>query len=296
MQLKKNDLIDIIAPGSIGQKDHFKKALGVLRDRGFKTRFPEDMYGPTKMVSNTDERRFDHLQKALLNTESKAIWCVRGGYGSIRLLPHLAKLKKPRHKKIFIGYSDVTSLHLFLNQNWGWPTIHGPLLDRVGKGVMTPIENKSLWNLIEGEPGPVRFSDLKTLLPMSKSITGKIIGGNLMVAQSTLGTPFQIDGSNRILFFEEIDERPYRIDRILHHMEQAQVFKKAKAILFGQIVGIPTEEIAILKNDVLLPFAKRMKCPVITGLSVGHGTKQLSLPLNQQATLVCNGEKAQLTL
>lgn len=298
MYLHPGDTVDIIAPGSVGKIEHLLKAIEVLEAQGLCVRIPPDLYGATQMVSNTDERRWAHLKSALTNRESKAIWCVRGGYGALRLLPRLARLKKPQHKKLLIGYSDITSLHIFLNQCWRWPTLHGPLLDRVGKGVMTSAEQRVLLDVVMGRQSAVEFGRLRVLNTQHRSararLHGTLTGGNLMVAQSTLGTPFQLEGRGKILLFEEIAEKPYRIDRILHHMEQAHVFSGVKAVIFGQIVGVSAEEARLIQNDVLKSFAARSPFPVLTGLPSGHGDPQWPVPFHRPAILKISGPRGEL--
>jgi muramoyltetrapeptide carboxypeptidase len=256
---------------------------------------PHDLYGGTKIVSNTDARRFEHFVAAL-RSDSSAIWCVRGGYGSLRLLPALAKLPKPKTEKLLIGYSDVTSLHLFLNQRWRWPTLHGPLLDRIGKGNGSPRETAFLKNVIFGHKETVSFKPLQVLRPQksARRIRGTVLGGNLIVAQSTLGTPSAIKGRGKILFFEEIGERAYRFDRVLHHMEQAGVFRDVRAVIFGHITGVDTSELRLIRHLILPEFAKRSRFPVLTGLNSGHGDLQLALPLGTRAELEIRGDRAVL--
>jgi muramoyltetrapeptide carboxypeptidase len=296
MKLSRGDTIDVIAPGSIGERAHLVKATKILQDRGYQVRWPHDLYGPTKIVSQTDERRFAHLREALVSN-SKLIWCARGGYGTLRLLPLLKKLKCPLNKKLLLGYSDITSLHVFLNQYWSWPTLHGPLLDRLGRGVMSRREQNLLFSILEGEKTSVKFENLKVLSgprKFSQPLRATVVGGNLVTAQSTLGTPFALNGRNQFLFFEEIGERAYRVDRILQHMRQAGLFARVKAVLFGDIVGVAPEEKRLIVSQVLKPFAQSSPFPVVTGLQVGHGSIQKVLPFLTPAMLEFSGSRARL--
>jgi muramoyltetrapeptide carboxypeptidase len=298
------DTVDIIAPGSVGQKAYLKKAIAMLHQWGLKTRVPDDLYGGTKIVSNTDRRRFEHLRDAL-NSESAAIWCVRGGYGSLRLLPALAKLKRPVQQKLLIGYSDITSLHIYLNQKWRWPTLHGPLLDRLGKGSGSERETRFLKQVLFGEKTTADFKNLQRIetsknqkqilnSQRTKTLRAPVLGGNLMIAQSTIGTPYELKGRGRILFFEEIGEKAYRFDRVLHHMEQAGVFTGTKAVIFGHITGVEPGELRLIRHLILREFAERSSFPVFTGLNSGHGQLQLALPLGTPAVLKIRGGSAQL--
>ena len=300
MTLNAGDTVDIVAPGSVGQLDHLLSAIQVLESKGLCVRIPSDLYGQTAIVSNTDDRRFAHLKDALTNQVSKAIWCVRGGYGALRLLPRLQRLQRPSQPKLLIGYSDITSLHIFLNQCWRWPTLHGPLLDRVGKGVMLPGERDKIFDLIMGEKNEISFPALRLLNASKVGLRGRlhstISGGNLMVAQSTLGTPFRLLGKGRILMFEEIAEKAYRIDRVLYHLEQAGVFHGVKAVIFGQIVGVEKEEFQLIQEEVLKPFALRSHFPVLQGLPSGHGDPQWPVPFLRPTHLQWKGSRARLVV
>lgn len=142
--LDLGDVVDLIAPGFGSSPSEIRGAVRFLKSWGLSPRVPKDLLGTDVLCSNSDVRRFRFLQRALLAADSKAIWCLRGGYGANRLLPFLDELKIPAQNKVLLGYSDVTSLHLFLNHQWGWNTIHGPLLDRFSKGVGRSRDQKEI--------------------------------------------------------------------------------------------------------------------------------------------------------
>ncbi len=131
-KLKPGDVVDVVAPGWKCSPKDLKLALEELKSWQLTPRVPKNIFAKESLFSNSDQERFMQLKRALLAKDSQAVWCLRGGYGSIRLIPYLAKLKKPSFCKAFLGLSDITSLHLFLNQYWNWSTIHGPLLERHG--------------------------------------------------------------------------------------------------------------------------------------------------------------------
>ena len=124
--LKKGDIVDVVAPGFSISDEKLKAGLEFLKDLGLKPRVPNDLFGEDIVCSHRDEIRLKHLKNAFLAKDSKAIWCVRGGYGSIRLIEELSKLKKPKQNKLFIGYSDACTIHNYLNQFWGFASLHGP--------------------------------------------------------------------------------------------------------------------------------------------------------------------------
>ncbi len=298
--LRAGDIVDIVAPGSSCSKDVFENSVNWLKAQGFVPRFPKDILDPQTFISNTDEKRLKYLLVALKSKDSKAVWCLRGGYGAIRLVPELLKIKKLPQKKLFIGYSDVTTLHLWLNQKMKWPTIHGPLLDRCGQNQLSELQKNELLGLLSGQKKEIHFSNLKALNPAAqkiknKKIEGKIFGGNLTVFCSSLGTPLQPKIQNDFLFFEDIGERGYRIDRMLHQIEQAGILKKCKAVFLGDfILGQETNG----ENHVwstIQNFFEKSKIPVFSGLECGHGEVQRPLILNSKATLTCSDSIRLLT-
>lgn len=294
--LKPGDLIDIVAPGSATNFEFLQNGIVYLEAQGFKTRYPKEIIKPLLFLAQSDEFRFQSLKKALYAKDSKAIWCLRGGYGSIRLLPFLDKLKKPSMQKLLIGMSDITSLHLYLNQKWNWPTLHAPLLDRIGKNLIQTDNLQEVLKVIT-EPNPVTFHNLRALNKLAlgkKNIRGKVRGGNLVVVGSSLGTKYQIDSTDCILFFEEIGERAYRVDRILQQCGQAGVFRKAKAVVFGDFTDCLEPDQKNLIPETLKQFFEKQKIPAFFGLQAGHDIIQRPIFFNTEAQLSCGPDAKML--
>ncbi len=286
--LQPGDLIDIIAPGSATEAIILENCVVALKSWGYQVRVAANILVPELFLSNSDEFRYKDLKKALLAQDSKAIWCLRGGYGSIRLLPLLNTLKKPKQQKLFIGISDVSSLHLFLNQQWNWPTLHGPLIDRVGLGLLSIENSDEMKAVITGRAEQTVFDNLIPLTSMAssfKKIEGPVIGGNLMVITSSLGTANQIRGEGKILFFEEMSERGYRIDRCLQQMKQAGVFKKVKAVVLGDFIKCQEPNGTDLSLPTLIQFFQNLKLPAFSGVQSGHAPLQRPLFFNTKAQI-----------
>lgn len=285
--LKDGDVIDVVAPGFRCSQKELQDGVRFLMEWGFVPRVPHDLFGPSKLFSNTDSKRLKHLQKAFYAKDSKAIWCLRGGYGSIRLLEDLKKMRKPSQAKWLLGYSDITSLHEFAMSRWGWVTFHSPLLDRLGRGEFSAQETKELKQFLLGKKTKVEFDGLKVLYaPKSKAkLSGVIHGGNMTVLQSSLGTDFQMRRHSGFLFFEDVGERPHRVDRMITQMSLAGVFDKTKAILLGDFLVSDKTEQKNIFYDVWMRFAQEKKIPVIMNMPVGHGVRQRLLPLGTMSTL-----------
>jgi muramoyltetrapeptide carboxypeptidase len=293
-KLKSGDIVDVIAPGYATSPETLAVAEKFLRDQGFIPRFPKDLLSPTHFHSNTDALRFAHLKKALLAKDSAAIWCLRGGYGSNRLVPWLAKLKAPAKSKIFIGISDVTSLHVFLNQKWKWCTLHAALLDRISSPRMPKALMDETLQVLKGEITEIHFENLRSMNKKAdtlKNLQAPIVGGNLTTLQSSLGTPWSIQTKDRLLFLEDIGERGYRVDRMLEHFKQAGILKGCKGILLGHWLGgeEPEDKNSEHKSRVFEALerfaAENPALPMWSGIESGHDSNLRALPFGTQASL-----------
>jgi muramoyltetrapeptide carboxypeptidase len=282
--LKEGDLVDVIAPGYPSHQHEIESARDFLNKWNLRSRIPRDIVKPHFLHSHEDEQRFLFLKNSIESKDSHVIWCLRGGYGSNRLLPFLSKMRKPKKPKLLIGISDITSLHTFFTQKWGWSTLHAPLLDRLGRGLIGSRFEKELNNLLFGRQDIIEFGKLRPLNNSAKTmqkVNCTIVGGNLTVLQSTLGTPWQIDCTKKILFIEDLGERGYRIDRMLEQFRQAGLFDRCQALILGDFLG--GEEPQTKKNNFKLIFkrwANDLAIPVFKGLPAGHAKIQRPVPLN----------------
>ena len=263
--------------------------IKALRKLGLVPRVPKDIFAKSVLFSNSDEKRLHQLKRAVFAPDSNLIWCVRGGYGAIRLMSEIEKWKRPKHSKILLGYSDITTLHVHVNQKWKWPSLHGPLLDRLSRNHLTQAEQKELFGVLYGAQPEVTFKQLRPLNAAARrrrTLHAPVLGGNMTVLQSALGTPSALKPRHCILFFEDTGERPHRVDRMLTQFEQAGWFKHARAVLFGHFQLSDPKDKRNLWHDVIPRFTKAMKIPVLAGLPVGHDpAAQRTLPFNTPAEL-----------
>lgn len=296
----ENDVIDVIAPGYPSQAHEVDGSRDFLLKWKLRPRIPRGLIKPHFLHAHEDEQRFGFLKAAIESRDSRVIWCLRGGYGSNRLLPMLAKMKKPKESKLLIGISDITSLHTFFIQEWGWSTLHAPLLDRLGRGLVSPRYEKELHELLFGKRQTIEFKKLKPLNESAqrvRDLKSKIVGGNLTVLQSTLGTPWQLDCRRSLLFVEDLGERGYRIDRMFEQFRQAGVFKQCHGLILGDFIG--GEEPATKKNNFALVFkrwAQDLDLPVFRGLEAGHAEIQRPVPLNTSCELNVENGKVRLLI
>lgn len=287
--LRPGDIVDLVAPGFGPTPQEIGLALKFLRQWDLVPRVTPDLLGKDVLCSNSDKKRFEFLHRALCAEDSQALWCLRGGYGSNRLLPYLHQLKPPRHNKVLIGYSDVTTLHLFLNQFWGWNTLHAPLLDRLSKGLSRKQDQKEIKDCLWGKKSTLCFQNFKPLNQLArqkKMIKASITGGNLTTWVSAVGTPWEGRAAGQILFFEDIGEPGRKIDRMLVQLEQSGGLKGVKAMLLGDFVGGAQPNGRHLWRKVLQRFAEEASFPVFHHFPSGHGSRQRTVALGPLAQLV----------
>ena len=296
--LKPGDIVDVVAPSSWCSQVEFDLGVKYLASLGLQIRFPKNIFKPDFIYANSMATTLDHLKKAFYSPDSKAIWCARGGAGSFRFLSELKKWRVPQITKVFIGLSDITTLHVFLNQKWNWPTLHGPMISMLTPQKASRAERQDLERVIFGKTPEQLFLNL---IPMNKyaqdkrRINGPILVGNLCFLQNNLGTPWQPKSRDRIVFFEDIDERGYEVERMLVHLENARFFKDVSAVVIGEFVGGLEKDGRDLVKVALKRFAERMKIPVVKGVKSGHGSFVRTLPLNTPATLT-TGKTCQLVV
>lgn len=287
--LQDQDIVDVVATGYPSKPHEVEGARDFLLKWNLTPRMPKGLIKPHFLHANEDQARFSFLKAAIESSDSRVIWCLRGGYGSNRLIPMLAKMKKPKAKKLLIGISDITSLHTFFIQEWGWSTLHAPLLDRLGRNLVAPKHEKELHQILFGPEKSIEFKKLKPMNEAARKVQilkSRIVGGNLTVLQSSLGTPWQFSAKGALIFIEDLGERGYRIDRMLEQFRQAGMFEKCDGILLGDFIG--GEEPSTGKNNFDLVFkrwAKDLKIPIYKGLEAGHAVVQRPVPLNTHCVL-----------
>ncbi len=280
--IQPGQIVDVIAPASACTRQELNKAVKAIEQLGLKPRVPKDLIVKMPLFSNTDARRWVHLQRALTAPDSNLIWCLRGGYGAIRLMPQLRELKKPVRPKILLGYSDISSLHLHLNQHWRWPSLHGPVLASLSRVRGYSADLQELFDVLSGYQGQVRFENLHPLNAAARRkglVEARTIGGNMTVLQSSLGTPSALKPAGHFLFFEDLNERPHRVDRMLTQFAQAGWFDKCRAVVLGEFILTKARDRRELWEDVFKRFANSVDIPVVSGLPVGHGARNRVLPL-----------------
>lgn len=278
--LRAGDWVEIVAPASRGLRE-LAALKSLLSTWGLQVLVDERIFGEDLLCANSDSLRFNLLKQAFERRETKAIICVRGGYGSLRLLPALRTMPPPLLRKWFIGMSDITALHLFLQQSWQWPTLHGSLIT----GIHAEASIAATKAVLFGEKTTLSFdamplNDCARVRPIPHAV---VTGGNLCIVQTSLGTAWQIDARHKILFLEDTGERGYQVDRILTHLQQAGVFQQACAVVFGDFTKALEPDGTSLIEGVLARFAQSCEIPVFQVNGIGHGYHNAPLPLGSRS-------------
>lgn len=225
------------------------------------------------------------------DSEVDAIVCSRGGYGTPRVLPLLDYDAIIRHPKVFVGFSDITALHVAIRQRTGLVTFHGPMVASDFSQVHVDDYNWPWFEKAVMHSDPVGRIAMPPQLPGAECVVpgraaGELMGGNLSLIAATIGSPYQLDPTGKIVLLEEVGEEPYRVDRMLTQLELAGFWKKAAGLVIGESVGC---EPSNPENPSLLSVLKdklgKLSIPVLYGLPLGHGERKATVPVGVRASL-----------
>lgn len=265
--LQKGDLIYITAPAKSIEKEHLEFAVDLFEREGFRVLLSEHCVGRHNYFSGTDEERRSDLQFGLDHPEVKAILCARGGYGCVRLVDDLQWAGMLRDPKWLIGFSDVTVFHQRL-QRFGLQSIHGTMVlnlkDNSGEAI------RSLLQALRGES----FAISSPPAPQNKTgqATGPLVGGNLSILYSLIGTNDQIDYSGKILFIEDLAEHIYHIDRMLYSFKKAGIWEQISGLIVGGMTDLEDTTVPFGKNveELILDQFVYRNIPVAFNFPAGH--------------------------
>ena len=295
--LRSGDLVGVCAPAGPVDAAALDRGVAELESLGFRVRRAEGSLERRGFTAGPLATRLADLRGLFADDEVKGIFCARGGAGAAALLPHLDAEWFRARPKVFVGYSDVTLLHLFLNR-LGLVTFHGPM---VAKDLAArAYDRASLLGTIAGEGDPYR-SDAEDLLPLrAGEAEGRLRGGCLSLLAGAAGTPWALDtaGEDTILFVEDVDEPPYRIDRMLRQLRYSGALAGVRGIVFGDMKGCsPRLEADYTLEDVVKEALEGLDVPLALGLSSGHSTgPNVTLPFGVRARLSCSADEARFEL
>lgn len=281
-KLKKGDTIGIIAPASCTTYEKVLEAKKNIEDMGYQVILGECTKKQWYSYAGTDEERAEEINSFFADKNIDAIICMRGGYGSNRLIELLDFEIIKRNSKIFVGYSDITTLHIALNEKANLITFHGPM----AVSNFTGNYNRDTYeNFIEILSNSKYEQSIKNITKELKVLNegrakGKLVGGNLATLIATLGTEYDLDYNGKILFLEEIGEKTYKIDRFLNQLKKHGVFEKIEGLVLGDFKNcIQDSEKDMTLLEVFQNYFKELKKPVIYNFESGHSEPMLTLPL-----------------
>lgn len=277
--LKPGDTIGIVAPSSPFSREAFEKGIAVIRGMGFETCLADRLFEQRGYLAGEDALRAAGLQRMFADEGVQGIVCVRGGFGALRLLARLDYAAIASHPKPFVGFSDATALHQAFLTRAGLVTFHGPMVCSLGRD--DAVSRDTLERVLTGIPS--REISVEKNRPLRKGIAeGVLVGGNLATLCHLQSTPYAQSLAGKILLLEEINEAPYRIDRMLTHMKIAGCFRGLAGVMVGQFeeCGSPAQI-----EDILLDCFDDGVMPVSAGFAVGHGRRNETVALGLRARL-----------
>lgn len=303
-RLKPGDTIGLVTPASPITEEQLERTIKNIENLGFKVEFNRKRILARKgYLAGKDIVRADEINRMFANPDIDGIWCVRGGYGVSRILDMLNYKVIRENPKVLVGYSDITALHQAIFRKTGLVCFHGPagasqFTEYTTKHVKAVITNPQMSYNIEYATENMNLEDniYQPFTINSGIAEGRLIGGNLTLAASLVGTPYDINYDNRLIFLEDIGEKPYRIDRMLTQMILAGKFDKVNGIILGVFLNCEAKDgdDSLNLSEMLMDRFQYLKIPIIYGMSFGHISNQFTLPLGINARL--NTEDKTVTL
>lgn len=285
--LKIGDTVMIVAPSSPPNIENVMKMKLTLEQAGLHVLFGKGMTEKRGYLAGNDANRVSDLHEAFSNTEVKAVLCATGGYGSGRLLQDIDFELIKNNPKIFWGYSDITALHIAFLQKANLVTFHGPMMQECGACNAPPETIASLKQLLEPLSFTFTASEKNTYPVFSHSVTAPMTGGNLTVLASTIGTPYEVDTRGKILFIEDIQEEPYRIDRMINQLRLARKFEDCKGVIFGDFkdCGPQKRQESLTIAEIVYDHIVPLGLPVLSGFPIGHCSPNYGVPFGVPTTI-----------
>ena len=283
--LLKGDTIGIVVPSYAPQQGWLLRGAKAMEEAGYRVILDSEIERFRRFQKHEDERRAENLTRIWLNPDVKAVVAGTGGYGAVRLLPYLDPETFRKHPKSFVGYSDITALHLWLMRRAQLRVFHGPTLDDLFPGP----SDASAYSLITALSTPRPETKLGRDIARSVrpgSAVGRLTGGNLSLVQQTIGTPYEIDTRDAILFLEETRDPMSVVDERLLHLRAAGLLRHVRGIVFGQLSVDRSEEDEF--EDFLLDLVSDLEVPILMDFPAGHEVPNLTLPLGTEVEIVAD--------
>lgn len=296
--LREGDTVGLITPATyVPDPDRLAAAERTLKYFGLRMKMAKNAGKRMGDYHLSINERLDDLHAMFRDPDVKAVFAIRGGYGSMHLLDRIDYDLIHRNPKIFLGYSDITAMHLAINKHAKLVTFHGPIAlsrftDYTQKYFRKALFETQPIGRITNPPESNELRPTHTLRVIRPgTASGRLTGGNLTLISNMMGTPYEIETRGGILFLEDVDEEPYSIDRMLTHLRLAGKFDGVAGVIFGECQDCrpkdykPSTTIPYGLGEVLDNILSGLRVPVLYGLTIGHTDDQLTLPLGVTSTL-----------
>lgn len=287
-RLRQGDMVGIPAPAGPAKKLELERGVQFFKQMGLRVTFGKHVEQTCGYLAGSDENRLADLHMMFANPDVKAIFCARGGYGTARLAAKLDMDCIKQNPKIFWGYSDITYLHTMIRHTAGLATFHGPM---VASDIANPKFDPLSANMFDQLFSPTKLCYSESVSPLdtlvSGEATGELIGGNLSLLVSTLGTPNEIETFGKIILLEDIGEEVYRVDAMLNQLRMAGKLENLAGVVIGDFaLSEPRDrKQSFSLLDVFQQYLGSLNCPVVSGFKIGHCLPHFAIPLGVKATL-----------
>jgi len=284
--LVPGDTIGVVLPSSSPRESRVKRGVRALERAGFRVRLDPELLVPRRFHRREDERRAENLMSMWSDPDVKAIIAGAGGYGAVRVLQYLDPAVFRDNPKSFVGYSDITALHLWMYRFAHLRTFHGPTLDD-----LLSVRVPTLASLVAALTTPAPDTRLgagaaRTVRP--GRAVGRLVGGNLSLVQQSIGTPYEVPVDGAILFLEETKDPMSVADERLLHLRVSGLLSRVSGVVFGHLSLDRSERDEF--EDFLLDLVSDLGVPVLMNFPAGHKNPNVTLPLGTEVELVADGE------
>ncbi|MDX1775224.1 MAG: LD-carboxypeptidase [Desulfobulbales bacterium] len=278
--IQKGDTIGLVSPaGPLVNKSNFTAGINILEKKGFKTKYNRRLLHTKGYLAGADHARAHEFNRLWADPEVKALVATRGGYGCLRMLDFLEMKLIRKKPKIFVGFSDLTVLLAAINKKTGLVTYHGPVITTLATSDRKS-QKSFLATLTDSTISDIDAAKVKVL--KGGKARGVLLGGNLTTLVHMIATPYEIPWDQAILFIEDIGEFPYRLDRLLTHLDQAGRLQKIRGLILGTFSDNDRKENRAMKNAVqkrVLELLEKKDIPIWANFPTGHSRRNLTLPI-----------------
>jgi muramoyltetrapeptide carboxypeptidase len=274
--LNPGDLLAVVAPASPVDRDLFAKGASILEGWGFRLSYGPEIFASRPYQAEADQKIWRFLQQALSDPQVRGIICARGGYGTIRILEHLNYTLLAAHPKYFLGFSDITNLLCLFSRGAGLVTFHGPTVAHLGE--VSPAAREYCYQMLTAPtPEALCFRDLQVLT--AGAAQGSLMGGNLTTICHLVGTPYALPLAGQVLFLEDHNEPPYRLDRLLQQLRLSGSLNGVKAMILGSFTCCGDLQTVW---EIFTALGESLGIPILAGLPAGHQPDNFTLPVGAE--------------